>query len=212
MKFKAAIFDLDGTVIADEKEYGEAFNKVLKQFGIDTGKSYPHVAGIGVEENWVKFKEEHNNINKSVEELSQETQQEYLKLIHRVSPKNGFIEFMEMIREEGMKTALATSNSWSVVDKLLNNLKLEDYFDYVTTAEEVNYKKPNPQIFEVSIEKLGMLPEECVIFEDSRAGVLAAKELGVKVVAFYRSDEHKKALKKADLVIKDFTEFEFEDV
>jgi len=213
MKYKAVIFDLDGTVVADEDEYGEAFNKVLKRFGVETGKSYPHVAGIGVEENWKKFREKYKSkINKSVEELTLATQQEYRNLIHKVRLKNGFIEFVEEIRDRGMKTALATSNSWSVTDELLETLDISKYFDHITTAEEVDYKKPDPQVFEISVEKLGEVVEECIVFEDSRAGIEAAKALGMKVVAFYRSEEHKKALKKADFIITDFTEFELANI
>jgi len=213
MKIKAAIFDLDGTVVADEDEYGEAFNRVLRRFGIDTGTSYPHVAGIGVEENWEIFLSKNKSkIDKSIEELSQDTQKEYLKLLERVNPKDGFIEFVQLIRNEGVKTALATSNSWFVTDKILEKLSLEDYFDCITTAEEVDHKKPDPQIFEITIAKLGLLPKECVVFEDSRAGVVAAKALGIKVIAFFRSEEHKKTLKKADVIVRDFTELEIDDL
>ena len=213
MKFKAAIFDLDGTVVADEDEYGEAFNRILRRFGIVTGLDYPHVAGIGMEENWVKFKQKYRpKISKSVEELSQDTQKEYLKLLKRVNIKDGFIEFVKMIRGEGLKTALATSNSWTVAYKILKTLKLDNYFDCITTAEEVDYKKPDPQIFKITIEKLGFLPEEYVVFEDSRAGVIAAKTLGIRVVAFYRSEEHKKTLKKADMIVRNYTELELGDL
>jgi HAD superfamily hydrolase (TIGR01509 family) len=213
MKFKATIFDLDGTVVADEDEYGEAFNRVLRRFGIDTGLAYPHVAGIGVEENWEKFKRKYKNkINESTDLLSLGTQKEYLKLLKNVKPKNGFVKFVETIRKEGVKTALATSNSWSMTDRIMQTLGLESYFDCITTAEEVNYKKPDPQIFEITIKKLCLVPEDCVVFEDSRAGLVAAKTLGMKVVAFYRSEKHKKALKKADVIVRDFTELDIEEL
>lgn len=213
MKYKAAIFDLDGTVVADEEEYGEAFNRILRRFGIETGSSYPHVAGIGVEENWEIFKGKYKSkISKSVKELSQDTQKEYLKLLEKVNLKGGFVEFVKTIRGEGVRTALATSNSWFVVDKILEKLDLGVYFDYITTAEEVDHKKPNPQIFEITIEKLGLLPKECVVFEDSRAGLVAAKSLGIKVVAFYRGEEHRKALKKADIIVRNYTELDLEDL
>ena len=208
MEFKAAIFDLDGTVVADEDEYGEAFNRVLSQFGIDTGSSYPHVAGIGMEENWDKFKNKYKSkIRKTIEELSAETQREYEKLLNRVKPKKGFIDFIEKIRGDGKITALATSNSWPATDKILTTLALSDYFDFITTAEEVDYKKPDPQIFKISLSKMGIAKENCIVFEDSQAGVNAAKSLGMKAVAFYRNDEHRKTLKKADLIIKDYTQF-----
>ena len=167
MKIDAVIFDLDGTVIADEDEYGKAFAKVLSQFGIKVESMYPHVGGIGVEENWIIFLQKYNiKTNKTVEELANETQDEYVKLISRITLKQGFKEFIEMLTQADIKIALATSNTWNIVGKLFDLLNLEEFFDYVTTGEEVGRKKPDPQIFLLTADKIGVLAENCLVIED----------------------------------------------
>ncbi|KKQ41380.1 MAG: Beta-phosphoglucomutase [Microgenomates group bacterium GW2011_GWC1_37_8] len=211
MKIDAVIFDLDGTVIADEDEYGKAFAKVLSQFGIKVESMYPHVGGIGVEENWIIFLQKYNiKTNKTVEELANETQDEYVKLISRITLKQGFKEFIEMLTQADIKIALATSNTWNIVGKLFDLLNLEEFFDYVTTGEEVGRKKPDPQIFLLTADKIGVLAENCLVIEDSPAGIDAARAAKMKVVAIARNEEHKKSLKKADLIVEDFSEISSE--
>jgi len=214
MKIQAVIFDLNGTVLADEKQYGRAFAKILAQFGIEIESDYPHIAGIGVEENWSIFIQKHKiKTDKSIEELAQETQSEYCKQISQVTLKNGFQEFVESIRNSGIQTALATSNYWDVVEKIFKALSIGDYFESVTTGEEVEFKKPNPRIFEIATEKLGADPSECLVIEDSVAGVEAAHLAGMKVIAFARNEKHKATLlKEADLVVNDFTEISVDDI
>lgn len=205
MKIFAIIFDLDGTVLSDEDEYGEAFARVLRKLGVDVKSSYPHTGGIGVEENWLLFIKKYKiKTTKSIEELAQDTQNEYYKLIPRITIKKGFEDFVNEIRELGIKTALATSNSWPAVKKLFERFGISDYFDCVITAEEVVRKKPDPEIFLLSAEKLGVASESCLVIEDSAAGVEAARAAGMKVVAIAHNETHAETLKKANLVIEDF--------
>ena len=207
MKLSAVIFDLNGTVVADEDEYGEAFSKVLRRLGVKVNSHYPHQGGIGVEENWRIFREKYNiKTDKTNSELAVETQQEYLKLIPRITLRDGFENLIEGLRSTGIKIALATSNTWNVVERLFDSLGIEKYFDSVTTGEEVGEKKPNPEIFEIASDKLVVSPNECLVIEDSSAGMEAAKFAGMKVIAIARDTLYKKELSKADLVVENLSE------
>ncbi len=205
MNLKAVIFDLDGTVLSNEDEWGEAFNIVLKKLGVETNSTYPHIGGIGIEENWPIFIKKYNiKTAKSISELAQETIREYYKLIPKVTLKNGIIEFIEELRAQGIKTALATSSSWEIVQSVFDQLRIEKYFDSVTTGEEAHYKKPNPQIFEIAAEKLGVNPKECLVVEDSPAGIKAAHSARIKVIGIYRNPKQKDQLLDADVLFSDF--------
>ena len=213
MKLSAVIFDLDGTVVADEDEYGEAFGLVLKRLGINEKSEYPHVGGIGVKENWpILIKKYNIKTDKSIDELTALTQQEYEKLIPKVTLKEGFSEFVEDLHASGILVALATSNTWQIVEKLFDHLHIEKYFDCVTTGEEVSSKKPAPDIFLTAAEKMGIVPEECLVFEDSDSGIKAAKSAGMKVIGIYRDNKHLRALNNADLLKDSFNKVSLEEI
>ena len=207
MKVSAVIFDLDGTVIADEDEYGRAFNKVLSELGVDSGSEYPHIGGIGVEENWRVFLDKYDiKTDKTIEELSLQTQIEYIKLIPEITLKDGFEKFALELKSSGIKTALATSNSWDVTEKVFDTLGIQNLFDSITTGEEVTIKKPSPQIFEIAADKLGVPVEECLVIEDSAAGVEAANSAGMKVVGIARDELQKKSLSESNLIVNSFND------
>jgi len=204
---KAVIFDLDGTILEDEDEYGKAFNKVLKSLGVETNTAFPHTRGIGVEENWSILIDKYKiKTSKSVEILAEETQEVYLQEINEVTVRPGFEDFVEGLKESGAKVALATSNSWEITDKVLDTVNLQDIFDVITTREEVKYNKPDPELFTLTADKLGEERYGCLVIEDSPSGVEAAHRAGMKAVAIADRVEDEARLLKADLIVKYFSE------
>lgn len=203
MRLKAVIFDLNGTVLADEGEYGKAFKKVLKSLGVNTNEEYPHAGGIGVEENWPIFLKKYKiKTDKSIEELASETQRAYISELPKVALKKGFIELVEELKESGVKIALATSNTWLIVERVFENLEIEKYFDYVTTSEEVVNKKPSPEIFLITLKKLMVEAKYCLVIEDASSGVEASKKANMKVIAIARDESHAKRLQGGKLSYK----------
>lgn len=205
MKISAVIFDLDGTVLDNEDEYGIAFRKVLRNLGKKVDKKYPHIGGIGVKENWpILLSKYHIKTDKSIEELTRETQDAYLGLLKRVDFKKGTERFISELKESGIKVALATSNAWWIVEEVSDVLPLEDLFEIITTGEEVEFKKPDPDLFLVAAQKLGTEPSGCLVIEDSEAGIEAAQRAGMKVIGITDNPKHAEVLKNADMVIKDY--------
>lgn len=203
----AVIFDLNGTVLSDEDEYGLAFKRVLESLGADVESDQPHVSGIGVEENWPDLLKIYDiKTSKNPKELAIETQNEYRKQIADVTVRDGFEQFALSLKEDGVPTALATSNTWRMVDEVFQKLDIEKYFNVVTTREEVLYTKPDPEIFIITAQKLHADPTRCVVFEDSKAGIKAAKMAGMKAVGVAQNEEHAKGLNSADLVIFDYND------
>lgn len=203
----AVIFDLNGTVLSDEDEYGLAFKRVLVSLGADVESDQPHVSGIGVEENWPKLLKEYGvKTKKTTKELARETQNEYRKQIKNVTVREGFEEFVGSLKEDDIPTALATSNNWSMVDEVFRQLDIEQYFDVVTTREEVLFTKPDPEVFNLSAQKLQVDPNGCIVFEDSLAGIKAAKLAGMKPVGVAQDEKHAKTLKGVNLVIYDYND------
>lgn len=212
MNYSAVIFDLDGTVLLNEEVYAKAFLTVLKEHGVcaDTPgveAQKPHIPGIGMEKNWEIMKRKFALSEEfSVGQLSHETQDEYHKRLSEVVVRPGFYGLQEVLAEEGVLTALATSNDWWFVEDELEDLGLQKYFNVTVTVEEVENPKPEPDIFWKAAEKLGVEARACVVIEDSKAGVKGAKEAGMKVVVVLNENTDREDFPDADLVVEDFTE------
>jgi len=207
VKVSAVIFDLDGTVLDNEDEYGAAFRTILRLLGKKVDKKYPHIGGIGVKENWPRLLAKYKiKTKKTFEELTLETQNEYLKRIGEVTLKKGFEDFVADLKNSGISCALATSNAWWIVDAISEIHPLSHFFDTITTGEEVDFKKPDPDLFLLTAQKLGMESSECLVIEDSNAGIEAAHRAGMKAIGIYRDRNHAEELKEADLLIRNFYE------
>ena len=213
MRLSAVLFDFNGTVLSDEDEYGAAFKKVLKGLGIEVKSDYPHIGGIGVRENWVVFLKKYKiKTEKSIKQLTSETQKAYLESFSTIETKEGFEEFIDKLRSANTLTALATSNEWRVVEEVIERLGFEKCFDVVITAEEVTFNKPDPEIFVITADKLGVERESCLVIEDSKAGIDAAHGAGMKAIGMARDNKHAETLKEADMIINNFYDLSFENI
>ncbi|MBI2590847.1 MAG: HAD family phosphatase [Candidatus Blackburnbacteria bacterium] len=210
MNYSAVIFDLDGTILLNEEVYARAFCQVLAQHGVHLNpkeRTCPHALGIGMEENWKIFAERFNlPADLSLSQLVHETQDAYHKRIGEVIVRPGFWQLQEELAEQGTLLALATSNNWWLVEDELEDLGLQKYFNTLVTREEVANPKPAPDIFWKAAEKLFVEPSECVVIEDSLAGVEAAKEAGMVVVAVLGEYTKHEDFGKANLVAEGFGE------
>ena len=104
---------------------------------------------------------------------------------------------------------IATSNNKNMVDAVLNSLNMKDYFEVITTSDEVKKGKPAPDVYLRTAELLGVEPEKCLVFEDVVAGVIAGKAAGMKGCA--REDDFSKDVRErkkelADYYINDYRE------
>jgi HAD superfamily hydrolase (TIGR01509 family) len=183
---EAVIFDLDGTVLDNEADWEEAFVKVISGNGIKiNGKlrqvnGWLHEPGVGLETNWKRL------IGGDVDEVrrwSNLTREEYRSMLGEgVRVREGLIELIEKIKEYEWRTALATSTYWYVAEEELEELALQLAFDVTTTGEEVTLPKPNPEIYLLTAQKLGVEPANCIVIEDSVGGVRSGAEAGMKVI------------------------------
>lgn len=209
---QALIFDLDGTVLDNEDVWGQAFRKVLESLGAEVDLERPHVPGIGVKENWPRLLEKYNvKTNKTAEELDSLTRKNYSEYSDQVALHEGFENFIDSARKMGYLTALATSNIWMNVEDVFDWFDIQGYFDVITTGEEAIEKKPNPSLFLITSQKLGVAPGECVVFEDSPSGISAAKSAGMFCVAI-TIDVNNDDISDADIIVEDFSDIKLEEI
>lgn len=105
--------------------------------------------------------------------------------------------------------AIATSGIQVNIDFMFAHVPIKKYFKKIISSADIRMGKPDPEIFLKTAEALHTAPEDCIIFEDSIAGVRAGKAAGMKVVALTTSHRPEQ-LKEADMIIKDYTEIDFE--
>jgi HAD superfamily hydrolase (TIGR01509 family) len=206
-KYSAIIFDLDGTLIESETLWGKAFVRVMESLGVKAENDHPGQIGVSIKPNWQHVIQKYDiKTTKTLDELEVLTYAEFEKLIPYVYLKDGAIDFIEDLKENGYDIGLATSTNWTIVEKILDHFQIHYLFNAVTTGEEVASPKPSPEIFILTADKLGIDPEHCLVIEDSPSGVEAAIEAGMKVIAISSDGDEEDKLEKADLVVEDFSE------
>lgn len=91
----------------------------------------------------------------------------------------GVTEWLERLRADGWRQAIASSAPLLNVEALLETLDIAQYFDAITSAEDVQRGKPDPQVFLITAKKLGVPPERCIVVEDAPAGIEGAQRAGM---------------------------------
>ncbi len=182
---KGFIFDLDGTLIDSEPAYLLADKILLKEYGIEFTKEMKEkYIGRGNLDEMIDFKKNYKNIQESVEELVNKKNKIYLNIINKGIPiYEKMFSMLKYAKSIGLKTALASGTSGEVLEIILTNLDLKKYFDTYISTELVGKSKPDPDVFLESLKRLGIDNKECVVFEDSYHGIVAAKRANIYCVA-----------------------------
>jgi sugar-phosphatase len=94
----------------------------------------------------------------------------------------GVIQTLELCKNNGYKIALASSSAMSLINVVVDKLNIRHYFDLLVSAEFEPYGKPHPSVFLTTAKKLNVLPTECLVFEDSVNGMIAAKAARMKCI------------------------------
>jgi HAD superfamily hydrolase (TIGR01509 family) len=208
---KAAIFDLDGTLIDSMWLWEKVDIDFLKLRGyelpIDLKENIEHLSFIDT----AKYFKERFNLPENIEDIMDEwNSMAFKEYANNVSLKPGAKEYLHNLKLKGIKLALATSNSVPLLEAVLKNNGVYEYFDVITTTNEVNRGKNFPDIYLLSAEKLQVKPTECIVFEDILPAVLGAKMAGMKVVAVH--DLYSEYQKKDIMASADYYIYKYEDI
>lgn len=201
---KAVIFDMDGTLVDSTQADFVAWQKLFSFYNKELSFSdYLPLLGIKSAQVVKEFLPVEN-----AEEV-QFALTKKLVFFHEYISDNGIYPvpfadvFLKQIKRYNIPVALATSSRRGKMEMVMEKLNLLIYFDTVVTGGDVKKGKPSPDIFLKAAEKLDMIPENCIVFEDAANGVKAAKNAGMKCVAL-ASHLSSDTLQEADLVIDTF--------
>lgn len=184
----AIIYDLDGVITETARFHYESWKKIAAQLNYDlTEKQNAKLKGVGRKDSLDKIIEWSGAKLASLEKhnLLIEKNQHYLTLIESLNQNDifeGFVAFNQKAQKKGLRTAVGSSSKNAI--KILDLLDLIDRFHVIVDGSMVENTKPAPDIFMLAAEKLNLPPQNCLVVEDSEAGVEAALEAGMKVASF----------------------------
>ncbi len=209
---KALIFDLDGTLANTETLHYKAWEKALKNNGVEqlpletfmtyVGTSNEKIAGDYIES---------DNVNKNIDELIREKQLIYRDLIPEIQLFRGTREIIDRYHAT-FRLAIASSSHKEEIMLLLKSKQLDSYFDLVVGGDMVRRKKPDPEIYLQAQQTLGFAPQECIAFEDSEHGLNSAKNAGMYGVAIPNEFTLNHNFSRADLILTSLAEMDDEKI
>ncbi|MEQ1797034.1 MAG: hexitol phosphatase HxpB [Lacibacter sp.] len=210
MQYKAVIFDMDGLLIDSEPFWEEAGSETLNEFGkVLTQEQYSSSTGLRTEEwitHWFRF------FDISIQHVTEATNTIIQKAIDKIAakaePMPGVDYILHFFREHHFQIALASSSPMELIDVVVDKLNIRSQFQVFTSAQHLAFGKPHPEVFLNCADELGRLPTECIVFEDSFNGMIAAKAARMKCVVVPSAADH--ALLKwnaADLILPSLQHF-----
>ena len=195
MPIKAVIFDLDGVIVSTDQYHYQGWQRLADEEGIyfdreinERLRGVSRMASLEI----LLEKSERAYSDDEKGELAARKNGYYRELLKQLSPADilpGAMEVTDELKRRGVKVAVGSSSRNSPT--ILERIGLGDYFDATSDGNDIKKSKPDPEVFLIAAERLGVRPEECLIVEDAEAGVEAALRGGMKAlgVGFAAGDE-----------------------
>lgn len=183
---KACIFDMDGVIVdtvpahfvawksmADELNipFNEIDNEQLK--GVSRTESMKRILKMGGQ----------TRTDEEILEMTNKKNHVYVDIISKMTPNDilpGVVPFLDLLKENNIRIALGSSSKNAPT--ILKAIGLEDYFEVSIDGNQIAHSKPHPEVFLLGADRMGLKPEECVVFEDAISGVQAAKRGNFKCI------------------------------
>lgn len=209
MNYKAVIFDLDGVIVCTDECHYQGWKKMADDEGIyfDRGIN-ERLRGVSRMESLNIVLERAEKAYSQEEKVALATRKNeyYKEFIKKLTPADildGVMEFCDDLKAKGVKIAIGSSSKNT--PGILGYIGLSDYFDAVADGNSIKNSKPDPEVFLLAAEKLGIDPKDCLVVEDADSGVEAALAGGMDVLGVGSASKNPKATYSA-LNLKEFFE------
>jgi HAD superfamily hydrolase (TIGR01509 family) len=218
VKYRAVIFDLDGTIINSTGAWNNAIISFIKLNGIDLNehslqKLKKQLCGLGQPECVDIFKKKFG-LKESVDQIEQLFEQELVRLVVNAMENNvhfieGFVDFHRQAITSGLKTGIATNSNDTCLELVTKKFNLNQFFgEHIYNLTDVgNVGKPRPDLYLHVAKQLGVSPEECVVIEDSSCGIKAAVDAGMFCFGINTAGQED-LLQQADVIIDKYHEID----
>lgn len=183
MRYKALLFDLNGTMIDDMPWHIKAWHRILNELGANISMERMKKECYGKNHELIEriFPGRFSLEVKNRMSLEKETQyqNDFRPHLHLIK---GLNKFLQRSHEAGVKMGIGSAAIMFNIDFVIDGLNIRHYFNALVSADEVVNSKPDPETWIRCAEKLGVSPKECLVFEDAPKGVESARDAGMDCV------------------------------
>lgn len=183
MRYRAVIFDLDGVICHTDKYHYQAWKKIADELGIYFDEEINNrLRGVSRMDSFDIILERYGGTLDAAEKerYAGKKNEVYRELLNEMSPADLSPEVrqtLDGLRDRGLRLAIGSSSKNAKF--ILGRLGLDGFFDAVSDGNNITKSKPDPEVFLKAAEYLGEKPEDCLVVEDAKAGLMAAKAGGM---------------------------------
>ena len=191
-KIKAVIFDMDGVLIEAKDWHYEALNKALSLFGYTITREEHLTVYDGLPTKVkLQFLTEQKALPKALHGLINEMKQQYTSsmILQYCRPRFNHEFALAKLKSEGYKIAVCSNSIRNTIDLMMEKAALAQYLEFTISNEDVKKAKPDPEIYNKAIERLGLSPEEVLVVEDNKNGIQAALAAGANLLKVETVDD-----------------------
>lgn len=184
-KIKAVIFDMDGVLIEAKDWHYEALNKALLLFGMEISR-YDHLVtydGLPTKKKLEMLSTE-RGLPKGLHGFINDMKQQYtMEIVYAECKPRFYHEYaLSKLKNEGYRMAVCSNSIRNTIEVMMHKASLENYLDFYISNQDVTHGKPDPEMYDKAIERMGLQPRECMIVEDNENGIKAARSSGAHVM------------------------------
>jgi HAD superfamily hydrolase (TIGR01509 family) len=194
---KAVLFDLDGTIVDTDLLWRQAITTVLEPINLGWFDHDEIPYWITTEQKFdyilTKYRE-YLEEKQDIKVLVQKAEEEFLRILPEsdLDIKDGFWQLASELKDQKqLKLGLTTNSNKAITEKVLTKLGISETFDVVISGDEVKKLKPNPEIYTLTANKLGLKPGEILVFEDSPIGAVSAVSAGMSLVVIWSGEPNR---------------------
>lgn len=210
-KPQAVIFDMDGVLVDTEPFHILTEKRMFRKMSLDiSDEEHAGYMGIATDVMWEKIIR-NRNLSLDIEQMTELTIQEGLPFFYtleKIDPMPGLIDLLEKLKAQKIPMAVASSSDAETIRVILEKSGLRKYFQHAISSSEVGKSKPEPDVFLYAAKLLNISPENCLVIEDSKNGIKAAKNARMLCIAYTGASTVTQDTELADMQYGHFAEIE----
>jgi HAD superfamily hydrolase (TIGR01509 family) len=205
--YRALLFDLDGTLAETDSLHLPTWVDTLEPYGVEVDEELYRDSISGRSTGEILRELLPDLTDEQGKTIGDAKEASFRERASELEPLDGLVSFIERGKERRMQIALVTNAPEENVEAILLALKLQDFFDVIVLADEVEAVKPDPAPYRAALQKMGVPAEEALAFEDSVSGISSSVAAGIPTVGIASSQDPERLLEAgAFMTAEDFTD------